>query len=180
MTDTAGSARTAPSDLDRDNQAPPRPDAGIDASLMRQLARLLGESDLAELEIEKGDLRIRMVRYSPAPLAVAPVAAHHAPTPVVAVAVPALAPAAAPSTGDVDHPGAVRSPMVGTAYRRANPDSKAFVDIGTVVKAGDKVLLVEAMKTFNEIVAPRSGTVTAIFIDDGQPVEYGEPLLVIE
>ena len=70
--------------------------------------------------------------------------------------------------------------MVGTVYRRANPDSKAFVDLGAAVKAGDKIFLVEAMKTFNEIVAPRSGTVSAILVEDGQPVEYGQPLLVIE
>ena len=147
---------------------------GIDADLMRQLAQLLSESDLSELEVEKGDLRIRMVRYAqvaPAALAPAPLAAP------IAV-VPAAAPVLSPS--DADHPGAVKSPMVGTAYRRSSPEAKPFVDVGSVVKSGEKVLLVEAMKTFNEIVAPRSGTVTAIFIDDGQPVEYGEPLLVIE
>ena len=78
------------------------------------------------------------------------------------------------------HPGSVPSPMVGTAYRRPSPDAKAFVEIGSVVKAGDRILLVEAMKTFNDIVAPRAGTITAIFVEDGQPVEYGEPLVVIE
>ena len=78
------------------------------------------------------------------------------------------------------HPGAVLSPMVGTAYRKPSPEAKTFVEIGSKVQAGDKVLLVEAMKTFNEIVAPRAGTVTAILVEDGQPVEYGEPLLVIE
>ena len=78
------------------------------------------------------------------------------------------------------HAGSVASPMVGTAYRRPSPDAKAFVEIGSTVKQGDKILLIEAMKTFNEIVAPRSGTVTAIFVEDGQPVEYGEALLVIE
>ncbi len=178
MTETPGSARTALSDPGRDAELPLKPEGGIDASLMRQLAKLLSESDLSELEVEKGDLRIRMVRHAPA--AAFP-AATATPGPLPTVAVPLPATMSAPqSSGDVDHPGAVRSPMVGTAYRRANPDSKAFVEIGTVVKAGDKLLLVEAMKTFNEIVAPRPGTVTAIFIDDGQPVEYGEPLLVIE
>ncbi|MET0427648.1 MAG: biotin/lipoyl-containing protein, partial [Microvirga sp.] len=78
------------------------------------------------------------------------------------------------------HPGAVLSPMVGTAYRKPSPDAKAFVDVGSKVQAGDKVLLVEAMKTFNEIAAPRAGTVTAIFVEDGTPVEYGEPLFIIE
>lgn len=174
MTDPAASLRPTPSDPDR-----PQPtETGIDADLMRQLAKLLGESDLAELEVEKGDLRIRMVRYSPAPTPSAP---HPVAHPVPVPTAPALAVALPPvAVGDPDHPGAVRSPMVGTAYRRPNPDSKAFVEIGTAVKAGDRLLLVEAMKTFNDIVAPRAGTVTAIFIDDGQPVEYGEPLLVIE
>ena len=78
------------------------------------------------------------------------------------------------------HPGAVKSPMVGTAYRRPNHDSAPFVDVGSVVKAGDKIVLVEAMKTFNEIVAPRGGTVTAIFVEDGQPVEYDQTLVIIE
>ncbi len=172
MNDTAAPLRPAPPDT----EAPARPDTGIDPALMRQLATLLGESDLAELEIEKGDLRIRMVR-SHAPVVVAQAVPSAALLPTAsAVATPAL-PAAAP---DADHPGAVRSPMVGTAYRRPNPDSKAFVEVGATVRAGEKLLLVEAMKTFNEIVAPRAGTVTAVFVEDGQPVEYGEPLLVIE
>ena len=80
----------------------------------------------------------------------------------------------------MDQAGLVKSPMVGTVYRRANPESKAFVEIGTTVKVGERVLLVEAMKTFNDIVAHKSGTVSAILVEDGQPVEYGEPLLLIE
>ena len=88
-----------------------------------------------------------------------------------------LPPAKAAATA---HPGAVLSPMVGTAYRKPSPEAKNFVEIGSRVEVGDKVLLVEAMKTFNEITAPRAGTVTAIFVADGMPVEYGEPLLVIE
>jgi acetyl-CoA carboxylase biotin carboxyl carrier protein len=79
-----------------------------------------------------------------------------------------------------NHPGTVLSPMVGTAYRKPSPDAKPFVEVGSKVEAGEKVLLVEAMKTFNEITAPRAGTVTAIYVEDGTPVEYGEPLLVIE
>lgn len=147
----------------------------IDADLVGRLARLLADSDLAELEVQKGDLRVRMVRYSPAPAApaVQPAAVT---TPVPVVTTPASA-EAAPS--DPDHPGTIKSPMVGTAYRRPSPESRAFVEIGSVVKAGERVCLVEAMKTFNEIVAPRAGTVVAIFVEDGQPVEYGEPLLVI-
>lgn len=151
----------------------------IEPALVRELAELLAATDLSEIEVEKGDLRIRVARQT------ASAAVHYAPAPApvmapppVAIATPA---AAAPVVASAkDHPGAVTSPMVGTAYRRPSPEAKAFVEIGSQVKAGDKVLLVEAMKTFNEIVAPRSGTVTAIMVEDGQPVEYGEALLVIE
>lgn len=151
----------------------------IDAELVRQLAQLIGETDLAEMEIEKGDLRIRLTRQHRAP---AP-AVHHAVEASVApvVSPPAVSAAAAPAaTLDPDHPGLVKSPMVGTVYRRANPDSKAFIEIGSAVKTGDRVLLVEAMKTFNDIVAHKSGIVAAILVEDSQPVEYGEPLLLIE
>ncbi|HEX4768666.1 MAG TPA: acetyl-CoA carboxylase biotin carboxyl carrier protein [Lichenihabitans sp.] len=148
----------------------------IDADLIRQLAQLISDSDLAELEIEKGDLRIKLVRQGSGQ-ALMPIMApgmavqpQNAPQPYVAV-VP---------TAVEDNPGTVKSPMVGTVYRRANPDAKPFIELGGAVKAGDKILLVEAMKTFNEIVAPRAGTVTSILVEDGQPVEYGEPLLVIE
>jgi acetyl-CoA carboxylase biotin carboxyl carrier protein len=88
--------------------------------------------------------------------------------------------APSPAQTAADHPGAVKSPMVGTAYLRPSPEAKQFVEIGSQVKAGEKILLVEAMKTFNEILAPRAGTVTQILVEDGQPVEYGEPLLIIE
>lgn len=148
----------------------------IDPELVRELAQLLNETDLSEIEVEKGDLRVRVARTISAtvqvPMAAAPVAAAPA---AIAVSAPldATKPAAA-------HPGAVTSPMVGTAYRRPSPEAKPFVEIGSEVKAGERVLLVEAMKTFNDIVAPRAGKVTAILVEDGQPVEYGEPLLVIE
>ena len=143
----------------------------IDADLLRQLATLISESDLAEMEIEKGDLRIRMVRQGAIP--------HAQPVPLVVAAAPQGAASFASVVPD-DHPGTVKSPMVGTVYRRPSPEAKAFVEIGSTVKAGDKILLVEAMKTFNEIVATRGGTVTSILVEDGQPVEYGENLLVIE
>lgn len=146
----------------------------IDPELVRELAQLLNETDLTEIEVEKGDLRVRVARTITATVqvpAAAPVLAA-APAPVLAAAVDAKSAAA--------HPGTVPSPMVGTAYRRPSPDAKPFVEIGSVVKAGERVLLVEAMKTFNDIVAPRAGTVVAIMVEDGQPVEYGEPLLVIE
>lgn len=153
------------------------PASGIDAALVRDLASLLSETDLTEIEVEKGDLRIRVareIRHAPAPAA-AP-AAVAAPAQIVK---PAAAPAAA-ETPAADHPGAVKSPMVGTAYRRPSPDAKPFIEIGAVVKAGDKILLVEAMKTFNEIVAPMGGVVSAILVEDGQPVEYGQTLAIIE
>jgi acetyl-CoA carboxylase biotin carboxyl carrier protein len=150
----------------------------IDPDLVRDLARLINETDLTEIEVEKGDLRIRVARNIMAAVSVPMPAPHaaYAPAPAPVAAPVAVAPAAAPAS----HPGAVKSPMVGTAYRRPSPDAKAFIEIGSTVKEGDKLLLVEAMKTFNEIVAPRSGTVTAILVEDGQPVEYGEPLVVIE
>lgn len=171
-----GLERDVAKDSDHDGPEPAASSA-IDAALIGQLARLLADSDLAELEVEKGDLRVRMVRYSPAPAAQPAAAAPVATLVPVVAPLPAAPVAAAPS--DPDHPGTIKSPMVGTAYRRPSPDTRAFVEIGTVVKAGERVCLVEAMKTFNEIVAPRAGTVVAIFVEDGQPVEYGEPLLVI-
>jgi acetyl-CoA carboxylase biotin carboxyl carrier protein len=153
-------------------------DNPFDPDLVRELATLIAATDLTEIEVEKGDLRIRVARTVTA----AP-AAH-----VAAPPVPGLAPVVAPPPSITDaaakqaapHPGTVLSPMVGTAYRKPSPEAKNFVEVGSKVQAGDKVLLVEAMKTFNEIAAPRAGTVTAIFVDDGTPVEYGEPLFVIE
>ena len=151
----------------------------IDTDLVRELAQLVSESDLAEIEIEKGDLRIRLTRHHrmkagsavvpppPLPAVVAPEASVGSP---VGTASPAI---------EADHPGLIKSPMVGTVYRRANPESKAFVEIGATVKAGDRILLIEAMKTFNDIVAPKGGVVSAILVEDGQPVEFGEPLIVI-
>lgn len=156
----------------------PKNDA-IDPELVRELANLVTETGLSEIEVEKGDLRIRVVRrlepVSVQVAAPAPMAAIAAPVPAAPSASSALAPAEPVRT----QPGSVPSPMVGTAYLRPSPDAKAFVDIGSTVAVGDKLLLIEAMKTFNEIVAPCAGTVTAIFVEDGQPVEFGEALLVI-
>ena len=169
---------SSPKKVERKVSAPKAPSA-IDTDLVEVLARLLGKTDLSEIEVEKGDLRIKVART----LVGAPVAhAVHVPQPVASAPVQASAPAASAPTAKADapHAGAVPSPMVGTAYRRPSPDAKAFVEIGSTVKAGEKILLIEAMKTFNEIVAPRAGTVTAILVEDGQPVEFGETLLVIE
>ena len=152
----------------------------FDPDLVRELANMIADTGLSEIEVEKGDLRIRVARMVTAAVTV-PVAAPavQAPAPVVAPP-PAAAAAAEAVKPGAPHSGAVLSPMVGTAYRKPSPEAKNFVEIGSKVQAGDKVLLVEAMKTFNEIVAPRAGTVTAIYVEDGTPVEYGEPLLVIE
>ena len=146
----------------------------IDPGLVKELADMLSKSDLSEIEIEKGDLRIRVARQ----LMAAPQAVYAA-QPAAAVPAPAAtaAPAAQPAAV---HPGTVKSPMVGTAYRKPSPDAKPLVEIGAAVKAGDRVLLIEAMKTFNDIAAPRAGTVTQILVEDGQPVEFGQPLFIIE
>ena len=147
---------------------------GVDLSIVAALAKIAGHHDLSEVEIEHDGLRVRVARErrTAAPVSYSLPAAAPAPAPVAASPLASVAPA--------DHPGSVKSPMVGTAYLRASPDAKPFVDIGSIVKAGDKVLLVEAMKTFNEIVAPRAGKVVEILVEDGSPVEYGQPLLVIE
>lgn len=147
----------------------------IDPELVRELAHLVTETGLSEIEVEKGDLRIRVARrIEPMTVQVA------APTPVAAAPAPVQIPAAlAPAEPARTEPGTVPSPMVGTAYLRPSPGAKTFIDVGSRVEVGEKLLLIEAMKTFNEIVAPRAGTVTAIFVEDGQPVEFGEALLVI-
>ncbi|MCB1471445.1 MAG: acetyl-CoA carboxylase biotin carboxyl carrier protein [Rhodobiaceae bacterium] len=147
---------------------------GIDQDLIRELAALLKETDLTEIEVEQNDVRIRVARQvSVSAAVVAP------PAPVAAVA-PAPAPAAKPA-GASDKPasGAVPSPMVGTAYRSPEPGATPFVEVGSSVREGQTVMIVEAMKTMNPIIAPRAGKVTEILVEDGQPVEYGEPLLVI-
>lgn len=148
--------------------------AAIDHDLIRQLAALLDETGLSEIEFERDGLRLRVARQN--------AATHLVPAPAVAAVVAAPAPSAARAAGSdpASHPGAVLSPMVGTAYRSPEPGGKPFVDIGSVVKAGDTLLIIEAMKTMNQIPATRSGTVTQILIDDGQPVEFGEPLVIIE
>jgi acetyl-CoA carboxylase biotin carboxyl carrier protein len=159
------------------------PTSGVDTALVEQLAVIVAQHDLSEIVVDFEGLHIRVARQSsvapPMQMQHAPAQTMaYAPAPAAVVAPPPTLAVPAPSAGE--NPGAVKSPMVGTAYRRPSPDSKAFVEVGSQVKAGDKILLIEAMKTFNEIVAPRSGTVTAILVEDGQPVEYGEPLLVIE
>lgn len=143
--------------------------------LVETLAEIATRLELSEIEYELDGLKVRVARQMATvavPLAAAPVAVE-APR-------AAASPSAPSAAGAAEHPGAVKSPMVGTAYLRPAPEAPPFVDIGSQVKAGDKILLVEAMKTFNEIIAPKAGTVTQILVGDGEPVEYGQALFVIE
>ena len=148
---------------------------GVDQQLIRDLAGILDETNLTEIEVEQGDLRVRVSRQSPmiqaAAAAAAPVASN-SPIPVAQVNAPAAAPDISKS--------AVTSPMVGTAYMSPSPEAEPFIAVGQTVREGQTLLIIEAMKTMNQIPSPRSGTVTAILFEDGQPVEYGEPLVVVE
>ncbi|MBX3446938.1 MAG: acetyl-CoA carboxylase biotin carboxyl carrier protein [Parvibaculaceae bacterium] len=146
--------------------------SGVDQELIRQLAALLTETDLSEIEIETESLRLRVARQMTT--AVTHVAAH-----APAAAAPAAAAPAAADSG-ASHPGAVTSPMVGTAYLAPEPGAPVFVQPGSSVTEGQTILIIEAMKTMNHIPAPRSGRLTKVLVDDGQPVEFGEPLFVIE
>ncbi len=150
----------------------------IDPDYLRALAKLVAETDLSEIEIAQGDLKIRVARQIPAANITMPHYAAPAAAPQAIPAPPAASPLAAPASA-APAAGAVLSPMVGTAYLRPSPDAKPFVEVGAKVAAGERVMLIEAMKTFNDIVAPKAGTVTEILVGDGHPVEYGEPLLVI-
>ncbi|MCW5714123.1 MAG: acetyl-CoA carboxylase biotin carboxyl carrier protein [Bauldia sp.] len=146
---------------------------GVEEELIRELARLLTETNLTEIEIEREDLRVRVARNVMQVQATAPASIGAADVRGAAGAVPA-------AESPASHPGAVPSPMVGTAYRAPDPDAKPFVEIGDKVRVGQTLLIVEAMKTMNQIPAPKAGTVKQILVTDGQPVEYGEPLMIIE
>jgi acetyl-CoA carboxylase biotin carboxyl carrier protein len=152
---------------------------GLDVSIVAALAEIAARHDLSEVEVDHAGLKIRVARERRAAQVTQLIAAPAAPAPV-SVAAPAEVVAAVANAAPPEHPGAVKSPMVGSAYLRPSPESKPFVEIGAIVKVGDKLLLVEAMKTYNEIVAPRAGKVTQILVEDGSPVEYGQPLMVIE
>ncbi|MCJ8053728.1 acetyl-CoA carboxylase biotin carboxyl carrier protein [Shinella curvata] len=152
---------------------------GIDQALIRDLANILNETDLTEIEVEQDDLRIRVSRagtpqYVQAPIAAA-APAFAAPAAVTATAAVAAAPADARNNKN-----AVTAPMVGTAYLSPAPGARAFIEVGATVKEGQTILIIEAMKTMNQIPAPRSGKVTEILVSDASPVEYGEPLVIIE
>jgi acetyl-CoA carboxylase biotin carboxyl carrier protein len=152
----------------------------VDIVSIDQLAQIVAKYDLSEVEIDLGDLHVRLARERASPgqplSGMLPQTATAAPAPGLTESF-----AAAPTElAAPDHPGLVKSPMVGTAYLRPSPDAKPFVEVGSVVKTGDKLLLVEAMKTFNDIVATRPGKIVSILVTEGSPVEYGQPLMVIE
>ncbi|MFD1327035.1 acetyl-CoA carboxylase biotin carboxyl carrier protein [Mycoplana ramosa] len=148
---------------------------GIDQALIRDLANILNETDLTEIEVEQDELRIRVSRAGTPQYVSAPVpSAQFAAPAAVATAAPAAAPAAR------DNKNAVTAPMVGTAYLAPAPGARPFVEVGSTVQEGQTILIIEAMKTMNQISAPRSGKVTEILVADAAPVEYGEPLIVIE
>jgi acetyl-CoA carboxylase biotin carboxyl carrier protein len=143
--------------------------ASADSVLIRELANLLDETKLTEIEIERSGLRVRVARNVSIAAAMP---AGYAPAPGAA--------AAAAPTDVAKHPGMVPSPMVGTVYWASQPGAKPFVDVGSKVVAGETLMIIEAMKTMNQIPAIRSGTVTQILIEDGQPVEFGQPLMIVE
>lgn len=149
----------------------------VDTRLIRELAALLKDTDLSEIEVEDGERRIRVARNAGAP------AAATVAMPAPAAAPVASAPAAAPETKPAaleDHPGVVKSEMVGTVYLAAEPGAANFVTVGDSVAAGDTLLIIEAMKVMNPIAAPRAGKISHVFVENEQPVEYGQPLVIIE
>jgi acetyl-CoA carboxylase biotin carboxyl carrier protein len=158
-----------------DEQPDPSASMSIDSALVRQLAELLAETNLSEIEVEDGPRRIRVARVMAAPTQT--VFAPPAPAPAPG---PTAAPAPAPIAAPAEPAGkAVKSPMVGTAYLGSAPEAPPFVTVGQSVKAGDTLLIIEAMKVMNPITAPFAGTVTAVLIESAQPVEYDQPLVMI-
>lgn len=146
----------------------------IDVDMVRQLAEMLGETGLSEIEVEDGDRKIKVSRAVTA----APVHVAAAPAPVAVAAAPAAAPEAVTPAPDA-HSNATKSPMVGTAYLAAEPGAAPFASVGSKVAAGDTILIVEAMKVMNPITAPNGGTLTHMLVENGQPVEFDQPLFVI-
>ena len=159
----------------------------IDVKLVRELAKMLDQTNLTEIEVADGGRRIRVAR-EPAPQAATFVATGSMPAPAGIIAAPqpvapapaAPAPAPAAPEAPAANANAVRSPMVGTAYLSPEPDAAAFVSVGDTVKAGQTLLIVEAMKVMNPITAPAAGRIAALLVENGQPVEYDQPLVVVE
>jgi acetyl-CoA carboxylase biotin carboxyl carrier protein len=155
-------------------------DLQFDPATIRELAQILRESDLTEIELVDNDMRVKLVRQVTVAAMAMPVAAAPAPSAAAPAAAAAPAPAAPAAEIDADHPGAVNSPMVGVAYLSSEPTAAPFVTLGSKVAQGQTLLLIEAMKTYNQIKAPRAGTVTRILVESGTPVEFGEPLMIVE
>lgn len=156
----------------------------VDRDLIRMIAELLNEQNLVEVELEHDDFRVRVTRSHAQEVVHMPSAPYAAPAPAAApapsAATPAPAAAEAPADDIGSNPGTLTSPMVGTAYMAPEPSASNFVEVGTKVTEGQTILIIEAMKTMNQIPAHRAGTVTKILVEDAQPVEFGEPLVVIE
>ena len=150
----------------------------VDTKLVRELAELLGETGLTEIEVEDGDRKIKVSRGGGVAMAAVP-APMAAPAPVAAAPTPAAAPAPAGEEALADHADALKSPMVGTAYLAPEPGAPDFIKVGDSVKQGDTLLIVEAMKVMNPITADKAGTIKAILIENAQPVEFDQPLIVI-
>jgi acetyl-CoA carboxylase biotin carboxyl carrier protein len=149
----------------------PKQTPAIDKDLIRELTALLDETGLSEIEIEQGGMRVRVARQMQGAPAMS-YAPAHAPAPAGITALAAPDPA--------KHPGVINSPMVGTAYLSPEPGAKPFVEVGSAVLAGQTLLIIEAMKTMNQVPAPRAGKVIQILVEDGQPVEFGEPMMIVE
>lgn len=163
---------------------PTKKSSDFDAGFIGEIAKIMADTGLTEVELTQGDTTMRLSKQvtmvaAPAPVAAAPVAA----APVAAApAAPAAPAAAAPAAADnmASHPGAITSPMVGTVYLAPSPGAANFISVGAAVKEGDTMMIIEAMKVMNPIPAPKSGTIKAIMVSDAQPVEFGDPLVVIE
>ncbi|MBW9053418.1 acetyl-CoA carboxylase biotin carboxyl carrier protein [Rhizobium mesosinicum] len=154
--------------------------SGIDQALIRDLANILKDTDLTEIEVEQEDLRIRVSRAGTTQYIQAPIAAPAYAAPAPAAAAPVAAATAPAAVAGRNPANTVNAPMVGTAYMAPAPGARAFIEIGTTVKEGQTLLIIEAMKTMNQIPSPKSGKVTEILVEDGSPVEYGQALVVIE
>jgi acetyl-CoA carboxylase biotin carboxyl carrier protein len=164
--------RPKPKTKTKINKNTTTPKSAVDQEIIRELARLLDETGLSEIEFERDGQRVRVARQTHVVAAAAPrMAVGDIPTQFVTEAV---------SADPTKHPGLVSSPMVGTAYTAAEPGARPFVEVGSRVQAGETLLIIEAMKTMNQIPAPRAGIVIQILIEDGQPVEFAEPLMIIE
>jgi acetyl-CoA carboxylase biotin carboxyl carrier protein len=160
---------------------PPRKTAEFNSKLIGEIAEIMSESGLTEVELTQGDSTLRLSKQANVVAMAAPMAAQTAPIQASAPAVEAVSTAAtSEAENTAEHPGTVTSPMVGTVYLSPSPGADNFISVGGQVKEGDTMMIIEAMKVMNPIPAPRSGTIKAIMVDDAQPVEFGDPLIIVE